>query len=51
MRWQYRPDLVRLQGLRIGSATVKGLGLALKLPVIEVPTVDALLIISMEPTV
>ncbi len=29
-------------GLRIGSATVKGLGLALKKPVIPVPTVDAL---------
>ena len=29
-------------GLRIGSATVKGLGLALKLPVIEVPTVDGI---------
>ena len=29
-------------GLRIGSATVKGLGLALDKPIIEVPTVDAL---------
>lgn len=29
-------------GLRIGSATAKGLGLALKLPIIPVPTVDAL---------
>lgn len=29
-------------GLRIGSATAKGLGLALKKPIIEVPTVDAL---------
>ncbi len=29
-------------GLRIGSATAKGLGLALDKPVIEVPTVDAL---------
>ena len=29
-------------GLRIGSATAKGLGLALDLPIIEVPTVDAL---------
>jgi tRNA threonylcarbamoyl adenosine modification protein YeaZ len=29
-------------GLRIGSATAKGLGLALDLPVISVPTVDAL---------
>ncbi len=29
-------------GLRIGSATAKGLGLALKKPVIPVPTVDAL---------
>ncbi|MBQ0042209.1 MAG: tRNA (adenosine(37)-N6)-threonylcarbamoyltransferase complex dimerization subunit type 1 TsaB [Lachnospiraceae bacterium] len=29
-------------GLRIGSATVKGLGLALDLPIISVPTVDSL---------
>lgn len=29
-------------GLRIGSATVKGLALALDLPVVSVPTVDAL---------
>ena len=29
-------------GLRIGSATAKGLALALKKPIIEVPTVDAL---------
>ncbi|MDO4489545.1 MAG: tRNA (adenosine(37)-N6)-threonylcarbamoyltransferase complex dimerization subunit type 1 TsaB [Lachnospiraceae bacterium] len=29
-------------GLRIGSATAKGLGLALKKPVVPVPTVDAL---------
>ena len=29
-------------GLRIGSATAKGLGLALKKPIIAVPTVDAL---------
>lgn len=29
-------------GLRIGSATAKGLGLALDIPVIPVPTVDAL---------
>ncbi len=29
-------------GLRIGSATAKGLGLALSIPVISVPTVDAL---------
>lgn len=29
-------------GLRIGSATAKGLGLALKKPLVEVPTVDAL---------
>lgn len=29
-------------GLRIGSATAKGLGLALKLPILPVPTVDAL---------
>ena len=29
-------------GLRIGSATAKGIGLALNLPVIEVPTVDAI---------
>ena len=29
-------------GLRIGSATVKGLGDALKIPVISVPTLEAL---------
>ena len=29
-------------GLRIGSATAKGLGLALNKPIIEIPTVDAL---------
>lgn len=29
-------------GLRIGSATAKGLGLALNLPIIPVPTIDAL---------
>ncbi len=29
-------------GLRIGSATAKGLGLALKKPLIEIPTVDGL---------
>ena len=29
-------------GLRIGVATAKGLGLALDIPVIRVPTVDAL---------
>lgn len=29
-------------GLRIGSATAKGLGLALDVPLVEVPTVDAL---------
>lgn len=29
-------------GLRIGSATAKGLGLALDVPLIEIPTVDAL---------
>lgn len=29
-------------GLRIGSATVKGLGLALKKPIISIPTVDGL---------
>lgn len=29
-------------GLRIGSATAKGLGLALNLPILPVPTVDAL---------
>ena len=29
-------------GLRIGSATAKGLGLALKKPIVAVPTVDAL---------
>ena len=28
-------------GLRIGSATAKGLGLALKKPLIHVPTLDA----------
>ena len=29
-------------GLRIGSATAKGLGLALEKPLIHIPTVDAL---------
>ena len=29
-------------GLRIGSATAKGLGLALSIPIISVPTVDAI---------
>ena len=29
-------------GLRIGSATAKGLGLALEKPILNVPTVDAL---------
>ena len=29
-------------GLRIGAATAKGLGLALKKPLIHVPTVDAI---------
>ena len=29
-------------GLRIGSATAKGLGLALDLPIVEIPTVDGL---------
>lgn len=29
-------------GLRIGSATAKGLGLALNIPIVSVPTVDAL---------
>ena len=29
-------------GLRIGSATAKGLGLALDKPIIEIPTLDAL---------
>lgn len=29
-------------GLRIGSATAKGLGLALKKPLIHVPTLDAM---------
>ena len=29
-------------GLRIGSATAKGLGLALKKPIISIPTVDGL---------
>ena len=33
-------------GLRIGSATAKGLGLALNKPLIHIPTVDALVIIS-----
>ena len=32
-------------GLRIGSATAKGLGLALKKPLVAVPTVDALALI------
>lgn len=29
-------------GLRIGSATAKGLGLALNIPIVEIPTTDAL---------
>ena len=29
-------------GLRIGSATAKGLGLALGIPLVEVPTLDAM---------
>lgn len=29
-------------GLRIGSATAKGLGLALKVPIVEIPTLDGL---------
>lgn len=29
-------------GLRIGSATAKGLGLALEIPIIEIPTLDGL---------
>ena len=29
-------------GLRIGSATAKGLGLALDKPIVEIPTVDGL---------
>lgn len=33
---------VLLSGLRIGSATAKGLGLALNIPIISVPTVDAI---------
>lgn len=35
-------------GLRIGSATAKGLGLALSIPIISVPTVDAIAIIFAE---
>ena len=35
-------------GLRIGSATAKGLGLALSIPIISVPTVDALHLISIK---
>ena len=34
--------LLYTSGLRIGSATAKGLGLALDKPIISVPTVDAL---------
>lgn len=40
LRWQQ--VLESFTGLRIGSATAKGLGLALKKPLIAVPTVDAL---------
>ena len=29
-------------GLRIGSATAKGLGLAMKVPLVEIPTLDGL---------
>lgn len=38
--WQEDP--VPLRGLRIGSATAKGLGLALGKPLVHIPTVDAL---------
>ena len=37
-------------GLRIGSATAKGLGFALEKPLIEIPTVDALPITCTERT-
>lgn len=36
-------------GLRIGSATAKGLGLALDKPIVHVPTVDGLGIQSLGP--
>ena len=36
-------------GLRIGSATAKGLGLALEKPLVHVPTMDAMHTIYMEP--
>ena len=35
-------------GLRIGSATAKGLGLALDKPIVHVPTVDGLRIQSLQ---
>ena len=40
MRWPQDPVLLR--GLRIGSATAKGLGLALNKPLISVPTLEGL---------
>ena len=40
LRWQQRPG--SFTGLRISSATAKGLGLALNKPLIGVPTVEAL---------
>lgn len=42
MPLQWQPDQGSFTGLRIGSATAKGLGLALKKPLVEIPTVDAL---------
>ena len=42
MRSQSQEVRDHLPGLRIGSATAKGLGLALNKPIINVPTVDAL---------
>ena len=35
-------DAIAVAGLRIGAATAKGLGLALKKPLVHVPTVDAM---------